>query len=154
MKTAITRRHFVSTATALFSAPIATAAWAQTEPAAELGATPGVTPEETIAEVVEEPVRKPVSNRAMWSKWDARVTPANYVPETSNPWKFHPRFLPQVVEANSGLRTGDIHVDAVARYLYHIRGDGTAMRYGVAIARGNLYEPGKYTIRVKKKWPT
>jgi lipoprotein-anchoring transpeptidase ErfK/SrfK len=28
------------------------------------------------------------------------------------------------------------------------------MRYGVAIARGNLYEPGTYTIRRKTKWPT
>ena len=28
------------------------------------------------------------------------------------------------------------------------------MRYGVAIAKGDLYEPGTYTIRVKKKWPT
>jgi lipoprotein-anchoring transpeptidase ErfK/SrfK len=45
-------------------------------------------------------------------------------------------------------------VDAVARYLYHIRVDGTATRYGVAIARGNLYEPGTYTIRRKAKWPT
>ena len=28
------------------------------------------------------------------------------------------------------------------------------MRYGVAIARGNLYEPGTYDIRWKTKWPT
>ncbi|MCH1598243.1 MAG: L,D-transpeptidase [Pseudomonadales bacterium] len=28
------------------------------------------------------------------------------------------------------------------------------MRYGVAIARGNLYEPGTYTIKRKAKWPT
>ncbi|SEO14514.1 L,D-transpeptidase catalytic domain [Palleronia pelagia] len=27
------------------------------------------------------------------------------------------------------------------------------MRYGVAIARGNLYEPGTYTIRRKVRWP-
>jgi lipoprotein-anchoring transpeptidase ErfK/SrfK len=62
--------------------------------------------------------------------------------------------LPRRVEANPGLTPGDIHVDAVARYLYHIGDDGTAMRYGVAIARGNLYEPGTYTIRRKAKWPT
>jgi len=64
------------------------------------------------------------------------------------------RFLPQRVEANANLTPGDIHVDAVARYLYHIGDNGTAMRYGVAIARGNLYEPGTYTIRRKAKWPT
>lgn len=80
--------------------------------------------------------------------WDAEVTPA-----TPNPWGLHPRFLPQRVAANAGLVPGDIHVDAVARYLYHIEQGGTAMRYGVAIGRGDLYEPGTYTIRRKVEWP-
>ncbi|GAB5434426.1 MAG: hypothetical protein EpisKO_37960 [Epibacterium sp.] len=90
---------------------------------------------------------------AQMRAWDKQVTPAGYDPATTNPWGFHPRFLPQRVEANDGLTVGDIHVDAVARYLYHIEEGGTAMRYGVAIARGNLYEPGVYTIRRKIKWP-
>ena len=118
----LTRRHFVITSAALFSAPLAGPALAQ-------------------------------EGASQWERWDARVTPANYDPATSNPWGLHPRFLPRRVEANAALRPGDIHVDAVARYLYHIDGEGTAMRYGVAIARGNLYEPGTYTIRRKAKWP-
>ena len=89
-----------------------------------------------------------------WAQWDARVTPANYDPATSNPWGVHPRFLPQRVFVNAGLVPGDIHVDPVARYLYHIEPGGTAMRYGVAIAKGDLYEPGVYTIRRKAQWPT
>ncbi len=121
----LTRRHFVISSAALFSAPIATPGFAD-----------------------------PISDRSKWASWDRRVTPANYDPATSNPWGLHRRFLPQLVQANDGLTPGDIHVDAVARYLYHIRGDGTAMRYGVAIARGSLYEPGTYTIRRKAKWPT
>lgn len=121
----LTRRHFVMTTAALFSAPIAGPALA-----------------------------RPVSDRSRWSSWDAQVTPANYDPATSNPWGVHRRFLPQLVQANDGLAPGDIHVDAVARYLYHIQADGTAMRYGVAIARGDLYEPGTYTIKRKAKWPT
>ena len=142
----LTRRHFISTTGALFSAPLAGAAWAQTEEV--VGPILPETP------VEEPPARKPVSNSRMWSTWDARVTPADYDPMTSNPWGFHARFLPQRVEANAGLRPGDIHVDAVARYLYHIEPEGTAMRYGVAIAKGSLYEPGTYTIRHKRKWPT
>jgi lipoprotein-anchoring transpeptidase ErfK/SrfK len=94
------------------------------------------------------------SSTGQWAKWDSKVTPANYDPATSNPWGVHPRFLPKRVEARDSLTAGDIHVDAVARYLYHIRGDGTAMRYGVAIARGNLYEAGTYTTQHKAKWPT
>lgn len=96
----------------------------------------------------------PVSPPSMWETWDAQVTPPNFDLSTSNPWGVHPRFLPVRVEARDGLTPGDIHVDAVARYLYHIRDDGTASRFGVAIARGNLYEPGVYTIRRKAQWPT
>ncbi|MDD9739545.1 L,D-transpeptidase [Marinovum sp. SP66] len=88
-----------------------------------------------------------------WATWDAQVTPADYDPATTNPWGLHPRLLPTQVSHKEGLTLGDIHVDAVARYLYHIGDDGTAMRYGVAIAKGDLYEPGTYTIRRKAKWP-
>jgi lipoprotein-anchoring transpeptidase ErfK/SrfK len=121
----LTKRHFIISGAALFSAPFL--------PTAATAAT---------------------SNPAKWEAWDAQVTPAAYDPATSNPWGVHRRFLPQLVEANPGLTPGDIHVDAVARYLYHIRDNGTAMRYGVAIARGDLYEPGTYSVRRKAKWPT
>lgn len=94
-----------------------------------------------------------VAQESKWDAWDRQVTPADYDPATTNPWGLHPRLLPQRVEHKEGLKPGDIHVDAVARYLYHIREDGTAMRYGVAIAKGSLYEPGTYTIRRKAKWP-
>ncbi|QIE43303.1 L,D-transpeptidase [Meridianimarinicoccus aquatilis] len=93
------------------------------------------------------------SGRSQWASWDAQVTPFGYDLTTSNPWNLHPRFLPVRVTAKPGLKAGDIHVDAVARYLYHIEPGGTAMRFGVAIARGDLYEPGTYTIRRKAKWP-
>lgn len=89
-----------------------------------------------------------------WDTWDAQVTPANFDLGSTNPWGLHPRFLPTRVQANPGLTPGDVHVDAVARYLYHIQADGSAMRYGVAIGRDGLYEPGVYTIRRKAKWPS
>ncbi|MEP2640926.1 L,D-transpeptidase [Roseobacter sp.] len=120
----LTRRHFLHTSAALFSTAI---------PASLL--------------------TSPAAAQSNWDAWDARITPANYDPATSNPWGLHPRLLPTRVEANDGLNPGDIHVDAVARYLYHVGTDGTAMRYGVAIARGNLYEPGTYVVRRKAKWP-
>jgi lipoprotein-anchoring transpeptidase ErfK/SrfK len=121
----LTRRHFVISSSALFSTALS--------PVAAAAAT---------------------SDRSKWDAWDAQVTPAGFDPATTNPWGIAPRFLPRLVEANDGLTPGSVHVDAVARYVYHIRPDGTAMRYGVAIARGNLYEPGTYTIRRKAKWPT
>jgi len=147
----LTRRHFVITSAALFSAPMARA---ETEGEAGAQAAEANAPEAAAETLAEPAPRAPRTNPAYWDRWDAQVTPANYDPATSNPWGFHPRFLPQRVEANPGLTPGSIHVDAVARYLYHIGTDGTAMRYGVAIARGNLYEPGTYTIGRKAKWPT
>ena len=121
----LTRRHFIQTTTALFSASIATPLMAAPRP-----------------------------TEAQKASWDAQVTPPGFDPATSNPWGLDPRFLPRRVEANPGLVPGDVHVDAVARYLYHIEVGGTAMRYGVAIAQGEFYEPGTYTIRRKVEWPT
>lgn len=120
----LTRRHFISTAAALFSAPISSPLFASEWP-----------------------------SEAQKTAWDAEVTPPFFDPATSNPWGLHQRFLPVLVEANDGLVPGDIHVDAIARYLYHIKDNGLAMRYGVAIGRGDLYEPGTYTIRRKVRWP-
>lgn len=121
----LTRRHFIVTGAALFSTPVSGPALAGNWP-----------------------------TEAQKAAWDAQVTPPNYDPATSNPWGLHPRFLPQRVIADDALRPGDIHVDAVARYLYHIEEGGTAMRYGVAIGRDGLYEPGTYTIRRKVRWPS
>ena len=115
----LTRRHFIRTTTALFSAAAANPLMASTWPDATQKAA-----------------------------WDAEVEAGG-----PNPWSLHPRFLPQRIVANDGLVPGDIHVDAVARYLYHIEEGGTAMRYGVAIGRGDLYEPGTYTIKRKVEWP-
>ncbi len=88
----LSRRHFIITSAALFSQPIAVQA--QSASAAAGG--------------------------GQWARWDAQVTPPNYDPATSNPWGLDPRFLPTRVQANDGLVTGDIYVDAIARYLYHM----------------------------------
>ncbi len=116
------RRQFLTSTSALFSAPL----------------------------VAALPAR---ANPSMWEAWDAEVTPPGFDLFTSNPWGLHPRLLPQRVQANPSLVPGDIHVDAVARYLYHIEPGGTAMRYGVAIGAGDLYESGVFTVQRKAKWP-
>lgn len=75
-------------------------------------------------------------------------------PMGNNPWGLHPRFMPTQVAHRSGLRAGDIHVDPVARYLYHLADDGTATRYGVAVGRSGLQSPGTFTIQRKVEWPS
>lgn len=120
----LTKRHFILTTAAMFSSTIAGQGFASSWPV-----------------------------DTQKSDWDAQVTPLGYDPATTNPWGLQPRLLPQRVEARSDLRPGDIHVDAPGRFLYHIESGGTAMRYGVAIGRGGLYESGTYTIRRKVEWP-
>ncbi|UWQ95583.1 L,D-transpeptidase [Rhodobacteraceae bacterium M385] len=71
-----------------------------------------------------------------------------------NPWGLHQRFMPTRVAANSGLNVGDIHVDPTARFLYHIEEGGTAMRYGVAVGRAGLYQPGNFRIQRVAEWPS
>ena len=111
----LTRRHFIITSAALFSAPLAGAAAAQD---------------------------------AVSFEFDASVT--RHERAGSNPWGLHSRFMPTRVAHREGLRPGDIHVDPVAKYLYHIANDGTAMRYGVAVgASGSAKppEPSRSTAR-------
>lgn len=104
--------------------------------------------------IVGGPAMAQTAQERQWDEWDAQVRPTNYDPATTNPWGLHPRFLPRMVQTNRMLTPGDVHVDAVARYLYHIQADGmTAMRYGVAIGRGDLYIPGTFTIARKARWP-
>ena len=84
--------------------------------------------------------------------FDADVTQP--VRQGENPWGVHDRFMPTRVEHRAGLTPGDIHVDPVAKYLYNIGSDGTAMRYGVAVGRIGLQSPGTYTIRRRAEWPS
>jgi lipoprotein-anchoring transpeptidase ErfK/SrfK len=115
----LTRRHFIITSAALFSAPLAGTAAAQD--AVSSNSTQAVTRHERAGR---------------------------------NPWGLHPRFMPTRVAHRDGLRVGDIHVDPVAKYLYHIGNDGTAMRYGVAVGRQGLQSPGTFTINRKVEWPS
>lgn len=86
--------------------------------------------------------------------FDATVTRPDADPMANNPWGLNPRYMPTRVRHNAGLQPGSIHVDPVAKYLYHIGDDGMAMRYGVAVGRSGLQSPGTYTIRRKVEWPS
>jgi lipoprotein-anchoring transpeptidase ErfK/SrfK len=86
--------------------------------------------------------------------FDTTVERPDPDPFANNPWGLHPRFMPTRVQHRAGLTPGDIHVDAMAKYLYHIGNDGTAMRYGVAIGRADLYESGVFRIGRKQEWPS
>jgi len=60
----------------------------------------------------------------------------------------------QVVDDPTGERPGTIVVDTDNRFLYLVRENGKAMRYGVGIGRDGFAWSGRAQIAYKKAWPT
>ena len=46
-----------------------------------------------------------------------------------------------------------IDVDPYAKFLYHVKGDGTAVRYPVGVGRQGRTLSGRATIQLKRAWP-
>ena len=65
-----------------------------------------------------------------------------------------PQYWRQVVDDPTGERPGTIVVDTANRFLYLVRDDGKAMRYGVGIGRDGFAWSGRAQIAYKKAWPT
>jgi lipoprotein-anchoring transpeptidase ErfK/SrfK len=68
--------------------------------------------------------------------------------------KIDPRYLRQEVADPTGERPGTLVVDTVERFVYLVREDGMAMRYGVGIGRDGFAWSGRAIIQWKRKWPT
>ena len=60
----------------------------------------------------------------------------------------------RVVPDPTGERPGTIYVDTAAHYLYLVRDDGQAVRYGVGLGREGFGWSGRGTIQMKRQWPT
>tara|TARA_R100000365_G_scaffold773_1_gene2657 strand:+ start:250 stop:939 length:690 start_codon:yes stop_codon:yes gene_type:complete len=65
-----------------------------------------------------------------------------------------PAYYRRVVPDPTGETPGTLVVDTADRYLYLVRADGQAVRYGVGIGRAGFGWSGQGTIAYKKKWPT
>jgi lipoprotein-anchoring transpeptidase ErfK/SrfK len=64
-----------------------------------------------------------------------------------------PAFLRQEVADPTGERPGTIVVDTAQRFLYLVRENGRAMRYGVGIGRDGFAWSGRAVVQWKQKWP-
>lgn len=60
----------------------------------------------------------------------------------------------QRVPFNGPESAGSIVVDPYARVLYHVLGNGEAMRYGVAVGRAGKGFAGNAEVAMKKRWPS
>jgi len=65
-----------------------------------------------------------------------------------------PKFYRTEVDDPTGARPGTVYVDTKTFYLYHVRPNKRAMRYGVGLGRAGFEWSGKGTIKWKRKWPT
>lgn len=73
---------------------------------------------------------------------------------SASTFELPPRYQAQIVPIRGGWTPGDIHVDPNVHHLYLILLGDQAIRYGVAIGRGDLYERGEFTVGAKKEWPS
>ncbi|SDQ94185.1 L,D-transpeptidase [Pseudovibrio sp. Tun.PSC04-5.I4] len=63
------------------------------------------------------------------------------------------KYLRQVVNYPGNEPGGSIVVDPGNRFLYLVRGDGTAMRYGVGVGRAGFGWNGDAVMQYKRQWP-
>ncbi|WP_371747313.1 L,D-transpeptidase [Acuticoccus sp. I52.16.1] len=68
--------------------------------------------------------------------------------------KIEPEFYRREVLDPTGERPGTIVVDTASRYLYLVREDGRALRYGIGVGRAGFSWSGTAIIRRKQEWPT
>ncbi|MBC7281898.1 L,D-transpeptidase [Hoeflea sp.] len=64
-----------------------------------------------------------------------------------------PAYLRQEVADPTGERPGTLVVDTAQRFLFLVRENGRAMRYGVGIGRDGFSWSGRAIVQWKQKWP-
>ncbi|MEZ5765123.1 MAG: L,D-transpeptidase [Xanthobacteraceae bacterium] len=65
-----------------------------------------------------------------------------------------PKFMKQVVNYSGKETAGTIVIDTPSKFLYLVRGDGTALRYGVGVGKPGFTWAGVKTVSMKKEWPS
>lgn len=68
--------------------------------------------------------------------------------------KIDPQFLRQIVDDPTGEQPGTLVVDTNRRFLYLVRKNGKAIRYGVSVGKSGFAWSGRGIIQYKKTWPT
>ena len=84
-----------------------------------------------IGEIPDEPFNIP--------KVDLRLVP--------------PEFHKQLVDYDGPERVGTIVIDTADRFLFLVRPDGTAIRYGIGVGRVGFTWSGTASVRRKARWP-
>ncbi len=67
--------------------------------------------------------------------------------------KVDPKFWRQEVDYPTSEKVGTVIVDTPNKYLYHVRSNGRAMRYGIGVGRDGFSWAGRAIIAYKRQWP-
>ncbi|MFC5385324.1 L,D-transpeptidase [Aquamicrobium segne] len=67
--------------------------------------------------------------------------------------KINAKFLRQIVPDPTGERPGTIVIDTAEHFLYLVREDGQAIRYGVGLGRAGFEWAGRAVVQYKREWP-
>ncbi|ASV84069.1 L,D-transpeptidase catalytic domain protein [Ochrobactrum quorumnocens] len=67
--------------------------------------------------------------------------------------KVDPKFWRQEVDYPTDEKVGTVIVDTPNKYLYHVRSNGRAMRYGIGVGRDGFSWAGRAIIAYKRQWP-
>ncbi|WP_027231981.1 L,D-transpeptidase [Phyllobacterium sp. UNC302MFCol5.2] len=65
-----------------------------------------------------------------------------------------PRLRRQRVAYTGGEAPGSLVINTDERYLYAVEGDGSAMRYGIAVGQEGLTLKGRAEVGRKQEWPS
>ncbi len=79
--------------------------------------------------------------------------PPEEQPETGPAKQLPPQFRRQLVHYVTSEPAGTIIIDTPHTYLYLVRGDGTALRYGIGVGREGFTWSGSERISRMSEWP-
>ena len=81
--------------------------------------------------------------------------PGLFQPAAARPTKpqIDPIFLPQVVASDTTQKPGTIVIDTNNRFLYLVRANGLARRYGVGVGKPGFEWAGTHKVTAKREWP-
>jgi lipoprotein-anchoring transpeptidase ErfK/SrfK len=98
-------------------------------------------------------VRTPAHrNAAFLPMYDERPDERHPLPATDIS-DVDPRFLRQEVAYRTSEAPGTVVVDTSARFLYLVREDGRAIRYGIGVGKQGMSWRGRATVARKAEWP-
>ncbi|MBC2886510.1 L,D-transpeptidase [Ochrobactrum sp. CM-21-5] len=97
-------------------------------------------------------IGKPAPSRPVPSMYQAIPEEQFPIPAVDTS-KVAPKFWRQEVDYPTSEVKGTVIVDTPNKYLYHVLGNGRAMRYGIGVGRDGFSWAGRAKIAYKRQWP-